>query len=115
MASPGESIATVRRYYLLKAHAAERATSQLAATWRAKQQALPGNAIPTTVPAQPALGAAGYLTIEDLGIRNRWGDGSAWGNDPGIWSAFEGASVDELVNQGLSRGEAEAVLSALGV
>lgn len=109
------SVATLRRYLLLKGRAAERRddTGVALAFW-GKQEAAVGSSLPGNVPYQSKLAAARYEKVEDLGYWSRWGDGASW-DSAGPWSALDGADTDELVEEGLSRTEAPAVLKALGV
>ena len=81
-----------RRYYLLKARAADdRCEEASADMWRGKQQAQPGSALPATFPVLEKLSCAGYTTVEDI----------------------DGADECELVDAGLTRTEAEVVLAEL--
>ncbi len=93
----GESseVRSQRRYYLLKAqyNATTAEDYVFAQGFWAKQNALPGTPLPSTLPALTKLAAAHYTMIEDV----------------------RGADVDELVEQaGLTRSEAQAVLAAIG-
>lgn len=82
-----------RRHRLLKRFAcADRQDDDLAAVWRAKQEALTGQDLPDDFIHRAALVAAGYSTVEDI----------------------DGASADELVKRaGLSRREGLAVLTQI--
>jgi hypothetical protein len=86
-------IKTVRRYYLLKRLAKRDANeSALEATWRAKQEAEPGTALPVGFPYSSRLAAAGYLVAEDI----------------------DGADACELRDEvGLSPRESETVINAV--
>lgn len=88
-----QSVNNARRYYLLKAqwHAQTIEGAGLAAAFLAKQQAVTGTALPADTPALTQLAAAHYTTIEDL----------------------TGATLDELVAQGLSMQQARAALQSL--
>lgn len=86
-------ITSHRRYLLRKAKVAE-ALEQgaLALVWRARQLEQPGTPLPAVFPHRAKLVAAWYEAVEDV----------------------RGADVSELREAvGLSRSEAEAVLSAL--
>jgi hypothetical protein len=83
---------TPRRFYLLKRLAlraqGDRATEGI---WRAKQEAIAGTSLDATFPHLTALAAIGYSTTEDL----------------------EDATETELIDAGLTRRQARAVLAAL--
>lgn len=85
------TLGSARRYYLAKRHAA---TSEcelvMAATWQAKQEAEPGEDLPSGFPSLSTLETKGYTTYEDLA----------------------GADVCELQEQGFTTREAEAILAA---
>lgn len=85
---------TLRRYYLLKAQYWNATPDReiFANGYWAKQDALPGTALPADTPALAELTAAHYTKREDL----------------------DGADVNELVRQGLRRKDAEGVLRLLG-
>jgi len=86
------SIATPRRYYLLKRLAAsEQGDDELAAVWRAKQESISWPALPADFPARETLVAEGYTTVRDL----------------------DGADADELTNLGLTDAQVSAVLAAM--
>jgi hypothetical protein len=85
------TIGSARRYYLAKRHvAAARYDTALANTWRAKQEAEPGEALPSDFPKLARLAAQGYETYEDL----------------------DGADSAELVERGFTTREAAQVLAA---
>ena len=84
----------VRRYYLAKAFAAGQVDELgLRAAWLAKQAAVAGTALDSSVPYQSDLAALvpPFSTLEDL----------------------TGSSVDELVRVGLPRPKAQAVITAV--
>lgn len=86
------TVATPRRYYLLKRRLALGfGDVELAGAWRAKQEAITWPALPADFPARAQLVAAGYTTVRDL----------------------DGADSDELVSLGLSQSDAAAVLAAM--
>lgn len=87
------TVASARRYYLLKSQAARiNCDIALELTWRAKQQAESGTPLPSDFPELAKLTAAYYTTVEDL----------------------TGAGTDELVQEArLTTKQAEAVLTAL--
>ena len=89
------SVGSPRRYYLLKARFHETMGDKgLAAAFRAKHLEAGGEELPADFPSAAALAAAvpPYTTVEDL----------------------SGADARELVKYaGLTRAEAEAVLSAI--
>lgn len=89
MATP--RITSLRRYFLLKRLEAARLQSELASTWRAKQEAEPGTALPSTFVLRDRLVAAGYSTKEDL----------------------NGADVEELRLAGFTSRESQAILDAV--
>ncbi len=82
-----------RRYCLRKAQlAAAREDTALERAWWAKQDGLPGTALPAAFPCRAALIAARYSTTEDL----------------------DGADADELITHaGLTRAQATVVLAAI--
>ncbi len=86
-----ERVKSHRRYCFLKYHMARNTELGDPDTWDAKRRSLPGTPIPSTMPAGPALAAAGYLVIEEI----------------------EGANATELINAGLTAPQAAAVLAAL--
>jgi hypothetical protein len=86
----GARVTSPRRFYLLKRLVAVAACSSLASTWRAKQEAEPGTALPTTFPHRDRLVAAGYSTKEDL----------------------DGADATELAWSGFGSRDATAILEA---
>lgn len=88
MAAP--RITSLRRYYLLKRLASARIQSDLASTWRAKQEAEPATALPSTFVLRDRLVAAGYSSKEDL----------------------HGADAEELRASGFSARDAKAILAA---
>lgn len=87
------TIGSVRRHRLLKRLVAtELGYVELAAVWRAKQEATAGTALPATFPFASSLAAVGYSTVEDL----------------------SGATADELVTYAaLALRDAETVIRAL--
>lgn len=100
MADESEGVFTKRRYYLLKAQEAYRAgDGELGSVWWSKQDGIAGTALPSTVPLQSSLATAHYTKLEDFGTM--------------VSGAFRGATSRELVASGLSRSEADAVLSAV--
>jgi hypothetical protein len=82
----------VRRYYLLKRHAADAAEDHsLRDVWRAKQEAEPGTLLPAGFPAKSTLEENGYVAVEDV----------------------HGASLAELRRTaGLNAHQAQAVIKA---
>lgn len=86
------AVKNARRYALLQSYVElSRDEMGLAGFWRAKQEERTGAALPVTFPFMSRLTAARYTTEEDL----------------------DGADADELqANAGLSRREAQAVLTA---
>jgi hypothetical protein len=89
--SARSTVVSARRYYLLKAQAADR-DGGFASTWWGKQEAETGEALPVGFPSLAALAAAHYTTVEDL----------------------TGAGTNELVCEAsLTTRQAEAVLTAL--
>lgn len=85
------ALGSARRYYLAKRHAAaERCDTALAMVWRGKQEAEPGEALAEDFPYADRLETAGYTTDTDL----------------------DGADSAELVEQGFTTREAEAILAA---
>jgi hypothetical protein len=85
------TIVSTRRYYLLKAQAADR-DGGFATTWWGKQEAESGTSLPDTFPSRAALIAAHYSTIEDL----------------------TGAGTQELVTEAhLTIRQADAVIAAV--
>lgn len=85
-------VGTLRRYYRLKAQAAEqRAEEAVASAFEAKRQETAGTPLPADFPHRERLLEAGYETLEDL----------------------RGATEDELVERGLTRRQAAKVLAAL--
>lgn len=89
-------VRSVRRYYLLRARFFDSAREgELALAYYGKQELQPGTPISGVL--APALldqlSAAHYRALEDL----------------------DGADVEELVDQGIARSDAAAVLSALGL
>lgn len=85
---------TPRRFYLRKrTYWRDSAVSILESAFRAKQEAQPGTALPSTFPYLSKLSVytAGYTTVQDL----------------------DGADVDELTRAGLTIREARIVLAAL--
>lgn len=85
------TLGSPRRYYLAKRHAAvELEDTALEAVWQGKQEAEPGTALAEDFPYLSRLQAAGYSTQEDL----------------------DGADADELVEQGFSSREADAIVAA---
>lgn len=100
MADESQGVYTIRRYYLLKAQEAHAAgDGELGAAWWAKQNGVAGTVLPSTVPVQADLATAHYTKLEDFGTV--------------VNGAFRGATSNELVANGLSRSEADAVLSAV--
>lgn len=89
----GAHFKTARRYYLRKRLFELRNGDRPGqdGVWRSKQESEPGVALPATFPFLSTLAPCGYETVEDV----------------------DGADVDELRELGLSRLEAEAVLTAL--
>jgi hypothetical protein len=86
------SVKTPRRHALLKSQGHRlQQNEELAATWKAKQQAIPGTALPASFPLQARLAVAGYSTVEDL----------------------DGTDEDELVRAGLTQREAQTTMAAL--
>jgi len=84
-------VKTARRFYLHKRHmAAQYEDSDLDLTWRAKQEAEPGSALPEYFPHQAALEAQGYTKREDI----------------------DGADAAELVRAGLTQRQATDVIAA---
>ena len=84
----------MRRHYLAKAFAAGKVEEHgLRAAWLAKQAAVAGTALDSSVPYQSDLAALvpPFSTLEDL----------------------TGSSVDELVRVGLPRPKAQAVITAV--
>lgn len=95
--TPAAAFPAVRRYYLTKAFEAGDVKQGERAVWLAKQAAVAGTALDSSVPYQSDLAALvpPFSTLEDL----------------------TGSSVDELVRVGLPRPKAQAVItsvSALG-
>lgn len=90
-----QGVVTTRRYYLLKAQFYAQTTEGMgmACAYLGKQAAVAGTPLPPDTPALSALAAAHYTTIEDM----------------------TGATVDELVGQGLTRQQATAALQALAI
>jgi hypothetical protein len=87
-----EHVGSLRRYYLLKSRfAASVGSEAVALAFRGKQRAESGTDLPDGFPVREALLAAGYEAIEDV----------------------TGASVEELIDAGLTTREANAVLAAL--
>lgn len=88
-----EVVTGPRRYYLLKAYAADSlGDEELALTWIGKQRAITGTELAAAFPHRAALVAADYTTTEDL----------------------NGATVAELAtNAGLTHTQATAALAAL--
>lgn len=85
-------VGTLRRYYRLKAEAAEqREERAVAAVFQEKREATPGTPLPEDFPHRERLVVLGYQTLEDL----------------------RGATEDELVGRGLTRRQAAKVLAAL--
>ena len=84
------SVLSTRRYYLLKRLFLRRNCLE-EDVWVGKQQAEPGVALPPEYPSLARLTELGYSTVEDL----------------------NGATSDELLDQGLTKREAAAVLAAL--
>lgn len=88
------TIKSHRRYCLLKRRYNLLCGEEgLAAVWRAKQEAVPSTALPSTFPALSTLAASGYTTKADI----------------------DGADQDELVGVGLTISEAVAALAALAL
>lgn len=83
---------TVRRYYLGKRRfALESEKFGLADAWKFRQEQLAWPDLPVDFPGRAALVPAGYTTVRDL----------------------DGATADELVDVGLSRADAAAVLAEM--
>ncbi len=91
--SDGAHFKRARRYYLRKRlwELRNRPGEGQDGVWRSKQEEEPGVALPATFPFLSTLAPCGYTTVEDV----------------------DGADVPELRELGLSRLEAEAVLTAL--
>lgn len=84
-------IVSARRYYLHKRIIARAQNTSLEPAWQARQEEMPGTALPASFPFLSELEAVGYTTREDL----------------------DGADADELVDHvSLSRRDAEAVIAA---
>lgn len=89
--SANSTIVSPRRYYLLKAQAAD-CDGGFASTWWGKQEGEAGTALPNGFPSKAALATAHYTTVEDL----------------------TGAGTTELAREaGLTTAQATAVLTAL--
>jgi hypothetical protein len=89
--STTSTVVSPRRFYLLKAQAAD-LDGGFASTWWGKQEGEAGTALPDGFPSLAALTAAHYTTVQDL----------------------TGAGTTELVREaGLTTKQAEAVLTAL--
>lgn len=86
-------IKTHRRYCLLKRLRAKRnQETALEAVWQGKQEAAPGDSLPTDFPLLSYLIAAGYSTTQDL----------------------DGADADELADAGgFTARESQAIFAAL--
>ncbi len=86
------TLGSVRRYYLAKRHAAEACGEKaLELVWASKQEAEPGESLPTDFPYRERLAARAYTTTQDL----------------------IGADEQELVDQGFSTRESTEILAAL--
>lgn len=89
---PGPGIYHPRRYYLLKAQVDERDGGELFDVWRAKHDAYPARLIPDDFPYQAELAALRYTA----------------------WDDIDGATVEELIEAGLARRIARAVIALRG-
>lgn len=95
LAGSQQGVFSARRYYLLKAQFYAQTTEGMgmACAYWGKQQAVSGTPLPSNTPALSALAVQHYTTIEDM----------------------TGATVDELVRQGLTRQQANAALQFLAI
>lgn len=85
-------VKSLRRFYLHKRlYAALYEDSELALTWRSKQEAQSGTELPASFPERSTLGELGYSTVEDL----------------------DGADIEELSRVGFSSNQATSILAAL--
>lgn len=95
IANTQQGVVSARRYYLLKAQFYAQSTEGMgmACTYWGKQQEVAGTPLPAATPALSALATAHYTTIEDM----------------------TGATLEELVRQGLTRQQASAALQFLAI